>query len=288
MPAAAEAARVVIAEVNARMPYTYGDTRIHQSRFTATVTTSRPLQPWPEREYGETERRIAQYVADLVQDGDTIQVGIGGIPSAVLDALKDRRDLGVHSGLITDGIVELIERGAVTNRRKNVDTGVTTGNWLLGTDRLHRWADRNPLLSVRSAEYVHGAHVIAGIENFRAINSGLEVDLTGQVNAEIAGSYSVGGVGGLADFVRGALMSSTGRSIVALPSTARGGQVSRIVPRIESGVVTVPRYDADYVVTEWGIAHLRGKSLEERARELVAVAHPDFRDELQAGSRRLL
>lgn len=278
----------IIAEVNDRMPRTFGDTDVPEERVDAFLHTSRPLLEQPPARIGDLEREIARRVAAMVPDGATIQIGLGAIADAVLRGLRDKRDLGVHTGVIGDAIVDLVEAGVVTGRRKERDEGLVVTGSLLGTQRVYRWADRNPNLRVRGADYTHSAAVLADLEALISINSAVEVDLTGQTNAEVIGSNHIGLIGGHADFVRAGAASPGGRSIVALPSTAAGGRRSRIVAKLESGVVTTSRADIDTVVTEYGAAELRGRTIEERARSLIAIAHPDFRAELTLALDRLV
>ena len=214
-------------------------------------------------------------------EGATIEIGIGAVPDAILSALAGHRDLCIHSGIIGDRAADLIESGAVSNARKTRDAGVSVAGSLFGTARLNALADRNPTIRLCPPSVSHGIGVLARIEGFVAINSAVEVDLTGQVNGEVAGDSYVGAVGGQVDFVRGALAAPGGRSIIALPSTAREGRVSRIVASLEGRPVTSLRSDADLVVTEWGFAELRGRSLAERARLMIAIADPEFREHLE-------
>lgn len=277
-------ARVVLAEVNEGTPRTLGETEIDGSRFAAiTHASGGPIAVAPGV-VGPVEQAIAEHAAELVPDGATIQLGIGGVPDAIAAGLRDKRDLGIHTGLMGDPVVDLIESGAVTNRRKPIDTGASVAGLLAGTRRLYDYADGNGGLQIRPVDYTHSAATVARLDRFVAINSAVEVDLTGQVNAEVAGGVHLGAVGGSVDFMRAAAAAPNGRSIVALPSTARGGTVSRIVSRSLSGVATAARSDADLVVTEFGVAELRGRSLRERARRLAAIAHPAFRDELEAAA----
>ena len=213
-------------------------------------------------------------------DGATIQIGIGSVPAAVLTALGDKKDLGVHSGIIGDGILDLIEQGVVTNREKSIDAGKSVAGALFGSRRLYDYANQNPAVELRTIDYTHDVATIARIDDFVAINSAIEVDLTGQINAETVPGYAIGAVGGQVDFIRGAARSRGGRSLIVMPSTARDGAVSRIVTRLNEGVVTLARSDVDTVVTEWGSAELRGRPNRERARLLANIAHPEFRDEL--------
>lgn len=278
---AARKARVVIAEINDKAPWTFGGEALEHLRIDYCVRTSRPLLELPSARIGDAERRIAAHAAAFIGDGAVLQTGIGAVPDAIMSVLHDRRDLGFHSGLIGDSIVELIDAGALTNARKTIDRGVSVSGVIFGTQRSYDFAHKNPLLKLQPVTYTHDVQVMGSIDNFIAINSAIEVDLTGQVNAEMAGSDYIGAVGGQVDFVRGANRSRGGRSIIALPSTAKGDSISRIVGRIASGVVSTPRSDADLVITEWGAAELRGQTLKERARRMIAIAHPDFREQLE-------
>ncbi len=286
---AMQAARVVVAEVNARVPFVLGDSLVHHSTFAAVVETSRPLIEVPTLPHRVVDRAIAEHAAALIPDRATLQVGIGRTPDAILGGLQDKTDLGVHSGMITDRIAQLIEEGVITNRCKEIDTGITVTGTLFGTeDGLYRHADRNPRIQLRSAAYTHSTAVIRQLDRFVAVNSAVEVDLTGQINTEVAGKRYLGAIGGQLDFTVGAMAAATGRSIVALASTADQGSMSRIVARSEAGIVSIPRGYADCIVTEYGVAELRGQTLSERARRLVEVAHPDFRRELARDTRLLL
>jgi acetyl-CoA hydrolase len=286
-PAAMRRARVVIAEVNDQLPWTYCEPPVDSARLDLVVRTSRRPGQMTAEVVGALEREIAHQVGRYVDDGATIQIGIGAIPDAVLAGLGDRRDLGIHSGLITDHIAELIEQGVVTNARKPLDTGITTTTVLAGSNRLYSFAHKNPAVRLFTYAHTHNARVLCRLDKFIAINSAVEVDLTGQVNAEIASGIYVGGTGGQGDFVRGAMMAARGHSIIALPSTARDGAVSRIVPVLKEVPVTTPRSDADIVVTEFGVAELRGQPLDERIRRMIAISHPNFRDSLQCEARVL-
>lgn len=280
-------ARLVIAEVNERMPRTAGDTRVSPEAIDRIVHSDRPLVEMRPPSPGPVERAIAEHVAELVPDGATLQVGIGAVPNAILACLRGHRDLGLHSGAVGDELVDLIECGALTNARKRVDAGVAVSGALFGTTRLYDFADENPALAVRSLRHTHNPRTIAALGDFVAINGALEVDLTGQVNAETLGGRHVGAVGGQVDFVRAAMASPQGLSVIAMPATGMRGAASRIVARLADGVVTTARSDADVVVTEHGVARLRGCSLPERARRLIAIADPAFRDELTETARNL-
>lgn len=285
--AAARHGRTVIAEINAQTPWTYGSAAPLDLRIDRIVECDQApveLQPVP---IGEPERRIGEFVAALIPDRATIQIGIGGIPDAILAALGGHRELGIHSGMIGDRVVDLIEAGVVTNAHKSFDRGVTVANCLFGTRKLNGFAQRNPAICVVPISHSHGASNLARLSVFRAVNSALEVDLSGQMNAEQVNGRYVGTVGGQPDFVRGALAAPGGRSIIALPSTANGGATSRIVAAL-SGPVTTPRCDADVIVTDWGIAELRGNTLRERAAAMIAIADPKFREQLERAARDML
>ncbi|WP_067862877.1 acetyl-CoA hydrolase/transferase family protein [Nocardia shimofusensis] len=277
--AAIAAARVVVAEVNDQVPRTCGE-RVHSSEIDVAVAVSRPPVQVPPASIGPLDEAIARHVAAYIDDGAVLQTGVGAVPDAVLRLLHDRADLGVHSGMIGDGLVDLVEAGVITNARKPIDRGVSVTGALIGTDRLYRFAERNPLVSMRTTAYTHAPAVLARLDRLVTINSAMEVDLTGQVNAEQSGSAYVGGTGGQVDFVRAGARSPGGHAVIALPATAKGGTVSRITAAL-SGPVTTARSDVDVIVTEYGAAELAGRSLAERARRLVAIAHPDFREELE-------
>jgi acyl-CoA hydrolase len=277
--AAVAKARVVIAEVNERVPFTLGDAVLPAARIDCAVRVARtPVEVFPAQ-INQTDLAIAKRVAGYIEDGAAIQVGIGAVPDAILRLLHDRRDLGVHSGMIGDGLVDLIEAGAVSNARKPIDTGVSITGALIGTMRLYEFADRNPQIGMRSSSYTHGEATLSRLTRLVTINSAMEVDLTGQVNAEQSGSLYLGGTGGQVDYVRAGSRSPGGRSIIALPATAKGGKISRIAVAL-SGPVTTARSDVDVIVTEFGAAELKGRTLAERARRLIGIAHPDFREEL--------
>lgn len=275
---ALRAARVVIAEVHPDVPWTYGERTLQRGDFDLLVEADSPLPDVAQTPVGAVEEAIGRHVAGLVGDGAVLQTGIGAVPDALLAALHAHRDLGVHSGAIGDGVARLTEAGVITNARKSIDAGVTIAGVLMGGRGLRRFAHRNPALQMRGSDYTHGAQVLARIDSFVALNSAIEVDLTGQVNTEVAGGVYVGAVGGVLDFTRAAHASRDGMPIFALPSTAR--EKSRVVVRL-SGPATVPCGDAGVVVTEYGVADLRGRPLRERARRLIAIAHPDFREALE-------
>lgn len=272
-------ARLVIAEVNELVPFTYCDNLLPASRIDVAVHAARApveVQPAP---IGDVDRAIAKHAASYIEDGAVLQVGVGATPDAILQLLRDRQHLGVHSGMIGDGFVDLVEAGVVTNARKSIDTGISITGALIGTKRLYDFAHRNPKIGMRGAPYTHGDAVLWRLERLVTINSALEVDLTGQINAEQSGDHYLGGTGGQVDYVRAGARSRGGRSIVALPATAKGGKLSRITAQL-SGPVTTARADADVIITEFGAAELKGQTLAERARRLVQIAHPEYREGL--------
>jgi acyl-CoA hydrolase len=285
---AARTAKVVIAEVNARMPRTYGDCVLHVSDIDMLVETSRPLLVLPAgTDNDEAHHRIAEHVAALVPDGATLQLGIGGIPEAVLSCLGNHRDLGLHSELLSDGIIPLIESGVINGRRKTLHPGKAVLGFALGTQLLVDFLHDNYFFEFHPISYTNDPFVIARNDRMVAINSAIQVDLTGQVCADSIGTRPYSGVGGQPDFIRGAARSKGGKPIIALPSTAKHGTISRIAPVLDpgSGVVT-SRADVHYVVTEYGVAYLHGKSIRQRAEALISIAHPQFRSELYDFARR--
>jgi acyl-CoA hydrolase len=284
--AAVAKARVVIAEVNERVPFTLGDALLPGARIDCAVHVARtPVEVAPAP-IGETDLAIAKIVAGYIEDGAVLQVGIGAVPDAILRLLGDRRDLGVHSGMVGDGLVDLVEAGVITNARKPIDPGVSITGALIGTRRLYEFVDRNPKIGMRSSAYTHNQSVLSRLSRLVTINSAVEVDLTGQVNAEQSGSQYLGGTGGQVDFVRAGTRSPGGHSVIALPATAKGGKISRITAAL-SGPVTTARSDVDIIVTEFGAAELTGQTLPERTRRLIAIAHPDHREELEKSAQTI-
>jgi acetyl-CoA hydrolase len=279
LPAAVRHARVVIAEINEQAPWTHSSERLE--RVDAIVPVSRPLVQLPAREADGTDREVARRAAELVEDGDILQIGIGLLPDAVLAALRDRRDLGIHSGVIGDGVVDLVERGVVTNATKGIDRGITVTGGLFGSERLYRFAHGNAMVRVEPVTYTHAPEILGRFDSFVTINSAVEVDLTGQVNGEVSAAGYLGTVGGQTDFARAAMQSPRGRSIIALPSRTGSRKIARIVPRLTGGIVSAARADTDIVVTEHGVAHLRGQPLRERVRRMISIAHPDDREMLE-------
>lgn len=275
-------AKMVIAQVNDQMPRTMGESFLHVSQLTCCVEASTPLPELGGGTIGEVEEAIGRNVASLVEDGSTLQLGIGTIPDAVLKFLGDKKDLGIHSEMFSDGVVELAEAGVITNAKKTLHPGKFEVAFLMGTRRLYDFVDHNPDVELRPVDYVNNPFVIAQNENMVSINSCVQVDLMGQVASESIGPKQISGVGGQVDFVRGASASKGGVSIMAMPSTVKG-KISKIVPLLDEGAaVTTSRNDVDYIVTEYGVAALKGQTLRQRARNLIEIAHPDFRDELKA------
>lgn len=275
---ALERARVIVAEVNEQAPWTYGERYLRDDEIDFILPTSRALPESSPSAASATDLTIAQHTAALIEDGATIQLGLGAIPEAILACLGDRRDLGIHSGTIGDKVADLMEIGVINNARKTIDAGKTIAGVMMGGRRIHEFAHLNDAIEFRSTRYTHDANVLASIERFVAINSAVEVDLSGQINAEVAGGVYVGAVGGALDFLRGARRSRGGVPVIALPSTAGKG-ASRIVASL-NGPVSTPRSDAAIVVTEYGVADLRGLTLRQRRERMLAIAHPDHRGAL--------
>lgn len=288
MPAAIDAAPIRIAQINPRMPRTLGDSFVHIDQLTYAVQVDDPLPGVLLPPPSEIHHAIGGYLAGMIPDGATLQLGIGAIPDAVLSALTDHRDLGIHSEVISDGVVDPVQRGVITGRCKTVNRGKIVVAFLNGTRRLYDFADNNPMVEMRPANYTNDTRVILRQDNMIAINSTLQIDLTGQVSAESMGSHIYSGVGGQMDFLRGAALSEGGKPIIALASTAKGDTISRIVPTLDLGAgVTTSRAHVHYVATEYGVTDLHGRDLAERARMLIALAHPAFRDELERRAREL-
>lgn len=279
-------ARCVIAEVNDQIPWTYTTPLLGARRFAAMVHTSRPPVPLPYGAPGETELAIGRMAAKYIADRAVLEFGLGSLPDAILAALGDRRDLGIHSGLLCDGIAKLMQSGAITNAHKSIDPGVSVGGVLMGSHLLFDFARENPAIGLRGTDYTHSPRVLGSIDNFTAVNSAVEVDLTGQVNAEVAGGSYVGAVGGALDFIRAANASKDGVSLVCLPSSI-GTKLSRIVAKL-SGPVATPRSEAGVFVTEYGTADLRGVPLHARVPKMIAIAHPAFREGLAREAHALL
>lgn len=278
---AVDSAKIVIAEVNRTMPRTHGESFLHVSEIDYFVEVDVPIHELKTAELTDVEKNIGRHVAELIGDGCCLQLGIGGIPDAVLTYLTDFKDLGVHSEMISDGVMKLVNAGVITGRKKTIHRGKIVVNFLMGSRAFYDWVDDNPVIEMRTVDYTNNPYIVAQNKNMVAINSALEVDLLGQVCADTLGPKQFSGVGGQLDFVRGARMSEGGKAIIALPSAAKGG-VSRISPVLKQGAaVTTSRNDVDYVVTDQGIAALKGKTVRDRMRALINIAHPDAREQLE-------
>lgn len=284
---AAERAKIIIAQVNTEMPRSLGDSFIHINKIHHIVEHNEPIQELPQVDPNASKELLMVYdtigrrVADLIEDGATLQMGIGAIPDSVMRYVRDKKDLGIHTEMFSDGIIPLVEEGTINGEQKSLHPGKIIAGFVLGTRKVFDFIDNNPVIEFHPQEYVNDPFIIAKNKKMVAINSAIEIDLTGQVCADSIGTKIFSGIGGQIDFIRGAAHSEGGKPIIALPSTTKDGQVSRIVPqlRLGAGVVT-SRGDVHYIVTEHGVAYLFGKSLKERARELIKIAHPNFRDEL--------
>ncbi len=286
--AAIAKARAVVLEVNPNVPFAYGNCHVHISQVSALVESSDPVLEVGLPKIGPVQQAIGRQVADLIEDGSTLQIGYGGIPDAVVMQLTHKHDLGIHTEMIGDGIMTLVESGAVTNRRKNYLPGKMIATFALGSAKLYRFMDRNPALEIHPVNFTNDP-MLAGLnDNLVAINASLQVDLLGQCGSESLGHLPYSGTGGQSDFVRAANRSRGGKAFIVVPSTAKGDTISRIVPVLSPGThVSTSKNDVNYVVTEYGVAQLRGKSAKQRASELIAIAHPDFRRELTDQARRI-
>lgn len=279
--AALQSAKRAIALVNPQMPRTHGDGIFHASRFNALVRTDEPLHELTIPEPNDVEKKIGAHVAELVEDGATLQMGIGAIPNAVLQSLGDHKNLGIHTEMFSDGVIDLVEKGVINGKNKATHPEKIVAGFVMGSRRLYDFVDDNPMISMLDIEYVNDTAVIRKNPKVTAINSAVEVDITGQVCADSIGTYHYSGVGGQMDFIRGASLSEGGKPIIALPSTTGKG-VSKIVPYLKQGAgVVTTRAHVHYVVTEYGVANLYGKNLHQRARALIEIAHPDHREELE-------
>ena len=284
---AAEVARYVVAEVNPNMPRTLGDSFLHVSEIDAFVENDAPLLEFVQKAPGNIAKAIGELIADLIENESTIQTGVGRIPSSVFPYLMNKRDLGIHTETFTEGLIDLIEAGVITSRKKSLHPGKIVSSFCMGTKRLYDYVHNNPLFEFRPCDYVNDPSVIARNDRMVSINSALTVDLTGQVCSDSLGFEFYSGIGGQVDFVRGSAMSNRGKSIMVLPSTTDDGKISRIVPYLYPGSgVTVTRGDIHYVVTEYGVAYVHGKSIRERAMLLINIAHPDFREELLEAAKK--
>jgi 4-hydroxybutyrate CoA-transferase len=287
--AATEVAKIVIAQINTNMPRTLGDSFIHMNRIDYCVEANVPLQELPQLEGDETPEELEVYqkigaqIAGLVEDGSTMQLGIGRIPDAVVKFLGDRKHLGIHTEMVSDGVIPLVESGVITNMRKTLLPGKIVASFVLGTQKLFDFIDNNPAMEFRPTQFTNDPFTIARNRMMVAINSAIEIDLTGQVCADSIGYRFYSGFGGQVDFIRGAARSEGGKPIIALPATAKGGRVSRITPRLMEGAgVTTSRGDVHYVVTEFGVVNLHGRTVRQRAELLISIAHPSFREELES------
>lgn len=282
---AVKSAKMVLAQVTRHAPQIFGETRVHVSEIDHIVEDDCLLPMTKPVVVGEISQAIGNYCAELIDDGSTIQAGYGEVPNAVMAALKGKKHLGVHTELLSDGILELCELGVVDNSMKTIDQGKTVATLALGSERLYQYVHRNPAVELRASDYTNNPYVIAKNYKMVCINAAIQVDFYGQAASESIGKRQFSGVGGQVDFVRGANLAEEGKAIITLPSTARmkdGTRISRIVPYLDEGApVTVNRCDIDYVVTEYGVAHLKGKPLQKRGRELIQIAHPDFRESLE-------
>ena len=285
---AAESSRIIIAEVNEQMPRTLGDSFIHVSKLTHVTPVDYPLVEMPQGSPGDLEMAIGAHIAEMIPDGATLQLGIGAIPDGVLSFLKHKRDIGIHTEMFSDGVEELVELGVVTNDRKTLHRGKIICGFILGSQRLYRFVHDNAMVEFHPQDYVNDPYIIAQNDNMVSINSALEVDLTGQVCADSIGHQFYSGVGGQVDFIRGATRSKGGKPIIALPATAKNGSISRITPALKPGAgVVTSRNDVHYVVTEYGVADLYGKTIRQRVEALIGIAHPDYRAELRRRAREL-
>jgi len=285
---AAESADVIIAEVNRQMPRTLGDSFIHVSRLHHIVEVDYPIPEAPQGGSSEQHMLVGQHIAEMIPDGATLQMGIGSIPDAVLKNLLDHKDLGVHTELFSDGVIDMVEAGVITCSKKSFHPGKIIAGFLFGSKRLYEFVHNNPLIELHPTDYVNDPFNIAQNDNMVAINSAIQVDLTGQVCADSIGPRIFSGVGGQVDFIRGAARSKGGLPIIAFLSTAKNGTVSRITPMLYEGAgVVTTRSDVHFVVTEYGVASLYGKTIRQRAKELINIAHPRFREELTAAGQKL-
>jgi len=285
--AATESAKTIIAQVNENMPRTLGDSFIHLNKIDYIVPSEDQIL---ETKFGvvtETSMKIGEHIGSLIEDGSTLQMGIGEIPDAVLLFLKNKKDLGIHTEMFSDGIIDLVDKGIITNEKKTIHRGKIIASFMLGTRKLFDFVNNNPLIELHPIEYANDPFIISQNEKMIAINSALEVDLTGQVCSDSIGTSIYSGFGGQVDYIRGAARSKGGKPIIALPSTAKNGTLSRIVPTLKEGAgVVTTRADVHYVVTEYGIAYLHGKGIKERAKTLISIAHPDFRENLEKEAKK--
>lgn len=286
--AAIRKARAVVIEVNPNVPFAFGNCHLHISQVSALVENDEPVLEVGLPTIGPVQEAIGKYVADLIDDGSTLQIGYGGIPYAVVMQLTHKHDLGIHTEMIGDGILTLIESGAVTNRRKNYLPGKMVATFALGSKKLYKWIDRNPMFEMHPVDYTNDPYLAGQNDNLVAINATLEIDFLGQCGSESLGPIPYSGTGGQSDFVRAANRSNGGKAFIVLPSTAKDGAISRIAPTLTPGThVSTSKNDINYVVTEYGVAQLRGKTAKQRCQALISIAHPDFRAELTAAAKKM-
>lgn len=286
--AAIAQARAVVLEVNPNVPFANGDCHIHISQVTALTESEDPILEVGLPKIGPVQEAIGKYVADMIPDGATLQIGYGGIPDAVVMQLTDKRDLGIHTEMVGDGIMTLVEAGVVTNRRKNYHPGKMLATFALGSKKLYQFMHRNPALEMHPVDFTNDPYLAGQNDNLHAINATMQIDFLGQCGSESLGYLPYSGTGGQADFVRAANRSNGGKSFIVLPSTAKNDTISRIVPTLSAGThVTTSKNDINYVVTEYGVAQLRGKTAKQRTEALIAIAHPDFRGELREVARKM-
>lgn len=281
-------ARAVVLEVNPNVPFAYGNCHVHISQVTALIESDEPVLEVGLPKIGPVQEAIGKYVADMIEDGSTLQIGYGGIPDAVVMQLTAKHDLGIHTEMIGDGILTLIESGAVTNRKKTYLPGKMIATFALGSKKLYQFMDRNPALEIHPVDFTNDPYLVAKNDKLVAINATLQIDLLGQCGSESLGPVPYSGSGGQVDFVRAANRSRDGKAFIVLPSTARDDSITRIVPTLTPGThVTTGKNDINYVVTEFGVAQLRGKTAKQRVQEMIGIAHPDFRAELTAAAKQM-
>lgn len=286
--AAIEKARAIVLEVNPNVPFAYGNCRVHISQVTALIESEDPVIEVGLPKIGPVQEAIGKYVADMIPNGSTLQIGYGGIPDAVVMQLTDKRDLGIHTEMIGDGIMTLVEAGAITNDKKNYHPGKMLATFALGSKKLYQFMNRNPMLEMHPSDITNDPYLAAQNDNLISINATMQVDLLGHCGSETLGTSPVSGTGGQTDFVRAANRSNGGKSFIVLPSTAKDDAISRIVPTLTPGThVSTSKNDVNYVVTEHGVAQLRGKTAKQRAAALIAIAHPDFRSELKEAAKKI-
>lgn len=279
---AAENAKIVIAEVNDQMPRVLGNSFIHVRKLTAVIESSEPILTLNKTETSDVHKIIGKYIADLIDDSSTLQMGIGGIPDAVLSFLENKKDLGIHTEMFSDGIIELVEKGIINNEKKTLHPGKIISSFLMGSKNLYGFVDNNPIIELHPSDYTNDPFIIAQNNKMIAINSAIQIDITGQICADTIGTMQFSGIGGQVDFIRGSARSEGGKPIIALQSTAKNQTLSRIVPKLDNGAAIVTsRGDVHWIVTEYGSVNLHGKNLRDRAEALINISHPKFRDALE-------